>query len=164
MNIILDIILIIPLLWALWAGFRSGIVVQLGGLAGLALGVWLGLRYGEPLGRWLGMGPESDVIVGFAIIMLLVLLSVALLSRLLRGVFRFAGVATLDRLCGALLSLLKVALILGLLLYGFTYLNRSVNWVEQRKLEASVLYRPLTDTADFIFPFIGKAWDKAFGA
>lgn len=161
MNIVLDIILAVPLLWALWAGFRSGIVVQLGGMAGLALGVWLGLRYGEALGRWMGVGPDADSVAGFAVILLAVLLGVGLLSRLLRGVCRFAGIATLDRLCGSVLSLFKVALILGILLYWFTHLNRSVKWVEQAKLDNSVLYRPLTDTADF---FIGKAWDKTFGA
>jgi membrane protein required for colicin V production len=163
MNIILDIILAIPLIWAVWAGFRNGIIVQLGGIAGILLGAWLSFRYGTPLALWLGVGDEAAPVVGFLIILVAVILLVALFSHLMRGVMRLAGLATLDRLGGALLSLLKVALILGLLLHGFVRLNRTVEWVDQRRIESAVLYRPLTQTADLVCPYINKAWDKMFG-
>ena len=44
MNI-LDIIVLILLIWAIYNGFRDGIVVQLGGLAGLFIGIYLAFRY-----------------------------------------------------------------------------------------------------------------------
>jgi membrane protein required for colicin V production len=164
MNVILDIILVLPLMWALWAGFRSGIMVQIGGLAGLALGVWLGLRHGGALGTWLGIAPDAAAIAGFAIIFLLILLAVALLSRLLRGALRFAGLGAFDRIGGAVLSLLKTGLVLGLLLCAFAHINRTHQWVDQARLEDSVLYRPLTEAAECVFPYLDKAWNETFGA
>lgn len=160
MNIILDIILAIPLIWALWSGFRNGIVVQLGGIAGLLIGVWLAFRYGERLGAWLNLDPDFNYVIGFILIVVVTVLGVALISRLLRGVFRFAGVAALDRIGGAVLSLFKVGLILGLLIYAFDNLNRSRQWVEPEKLEESVLYTPLTRVADFAFPYIDMVKEK----
>lgn len=160
MNILLDIILAVPLIWALWAGFRNGIIVQAGGIAGLLAGVWLAFRYGGKVGAWLGIDPAVDTIIGFIIIVVAVVVAIAILGRLLKGVFRFAGLAVLDRFGGAVLSLFKVGLVLGLLLYAFDYLNRSQHWVEQRKLESSMLYKPLTETAKFIFPYVDLVKDK----
>lgn len=158
--IVLDIILLIPLIWAIWSGFRSGIVVQLGGIAGLLIGVWLAFRYGGRVGGWLNVDPSFDPVLGFLIIVVLTVVGVALISRLLRGVFRFAGLAVLDRFGGAVLSLFKVGLVLGLLLYAFAYLNRSQNWVEESKLEKSYLYKPLTGVAKFTFPYVDMLKEK----
>lgn len=164
MNILIDIILAVPLIWAIWAGFRNGIVVQLGGIAGLLVGVWLAFRYGGRVGAMLNIDPDLDTIIGFIIILVATVLAVAIISRLLRGVFRFAGIAVLDRFGGAILSLFKVGLILGLLLYAFDYLNRTQDWVESDKLEESLLYKPLTGVADFAFPYIDMVKDKLLPA
>ena len=160
MNILLDIILAIPLIWALWAGFRNGIIVQLGGIAGLLIGVWLAFRYGGKVGSWLHIDASADPVIGFIIIVVITVIAVAIIGRLLKGVFRFAGLAVLDRFGGAILSLLKVGLILGLLLYAFGYLNRSQHWVEEKKLESSLLYKPLTGIAKFTFPYMDMIKDK----
>lgn len=160
MNIILDILLAIPLIWALWAGFRNGIIVQVGGIAGLLVGVWAAFKYGSTVGAWLGIDPAADHIIGFIIILILAVLLMSVIGRLLRGVFRFAGLAALDRFGGAVLSLLKIGLVLGLLVYAFDSLNRSQQWVEERTLTNSYLYKPLIGVAKFTFPYVEMAKDK----
>lgn len=161
MNV-LDIILIIPLVWAIWSGFRNGIVVQLGGIAGLLMGVWLAFRYGGVVGRFLGLNPSAENIVGFIVIVILTVIVVAIIGRLLSGLFRFAGLAILDRFGGAILALFKMALILGLLLYGFVWINRTQEWVQQEKLEKSFLYKPLTSAANWVFPYIDMVKETLF--
>lgn len=159
MNV-LDIILIVFLLWAVYRGFRDGIVVQLGGLAGLFIGIYFAFRHGTALGRWLSIDEKWATIAGFAIILLLVVIAISVLGRLLRGVFRFAGLAILDKVGGILVSAIKVGLILGLLLYSFDWANREQKWVAQEKLDKSVLYRPLIDVAAMAFPYIDFVKDK----
>ncbi len=160
MNIILDIILAIPLVWALWAGFRNGVIVQVGGIAGLLLGIWLAFRYAARVGAWLDINDAADNVIGFIIIVVLTIAAVAIIGRLLKGVFRFAGLAVLDRFGGAVLSLLKVALILGLLLWGFGRLSRSLEWEKGRKVEQAYLYKPLTAIAEFTFPYMDLVKEK----
>lgn len=162
MNIFLDIILAVPLVWAVWAGFRNGIAVQLGGIAGLFAGVWLAARYGRTVGSWLGIDPAADPIIGFIVILVVVVLLIGVAGRLLKGVFRFAGLAALDRFGGAALSLVKAALILGLLLYAFGQLNRTQHWVEQERLEDARLYTPLVQMAKFTFPYIATLKEQLF--
>ncbi len=160
MNIILDIILAIPLVWALWAGFRSGVIVQVGGIAGLLLGVWLAFRYGAQVGAWINIDETADNVIGFILIVVATILVVAVIGRLLKGVFRFAGLAVLDRFGGAVLSLLKVALILGLLLWAFGGMSRSLGWEKGQKVEKAWLYEPLTAVAEFTFPYMERVKDR----
>lgn len=159
MNVF-DIILVVPLLWALYSGFRNGIFVQLGGIAGLVIGIYLAIRLGRPLGNLLGIDPSVAGVAGFIIIMVLVIIGIAVIGRLLRGVFRFAGLGVLDRIGGAALSLVKVTLIVGLLLTGFAHLNRNWEWVDEQKLESSLLYKPLTGSVKLVFPYANLVKEK----
>ena len=52
-----DIILGIPLLYAAYRGFREGIIVQLGGIAGLFIGVYFAFRHSSAVGQWLHTDP-----------------------------------------------------------------------------------------------------------
>ena len=161
MNVI-DIILIIPLLWSIYKGFRDGIAVQLGGVAGLFIGIYLAFRFGPAVGELLKIDPEFAPAAGFAIIVVAVIIAIAIIGRIMRKLFRFAGLGVLDQIGGALLSLLKVGLIVGLLAYGFNHINRSQQWVKQARLDNSLLFNTLSKAAATTFPYINSAKDKFF--
>lgn len=152
--------MLVPLCWAVYRGFKDGIVVQLGGLAGLLVGVYLAFRFGSLIGRWLDIESPTASIAGFCIVLVVVIIGVALLSRGIRGLLKAAGVGMLDKVGGALLSVLKMGLILGLLIYCFDWFNRSEQWVDEPTLDRSVFYRPLVKTAAFIFPYVDFVKDK----
>ena len=157
---VLDIILALPLLWAIYSGFKTGIIVQLGGIAGLLVGVYLAFRFGRHIGNLVGVEESLAGVVGFAIIIVVVIIAMAIAGRLLSGLFRLAGLGVLDRIGGAALSLVKVALLLGVLLYGFDTLNKSEGWAEEETLEKSILYKPLTGSVKYIFPYLDFVKDK----
>ncbi|MCC8034624.1 MAG: CvpA family protein [Rikenellaceae bacterium] len=152
--ILIDIIIAVLLLAALWRGYRKGFFVQLAGLTGLFLGAWLAVAWGRPLGTFLGINEKYAAAAGFLIVLLLAILAMAGVGRLFRGIFNFAGLSTLDKLAGMVLSIAKTGLVIGLVLWGFDSLNRPRGWAEERKLRESMLYRPLVDAAEFVFPYI----------
>ena len=159
----LDIVLGIPLLYALYRGFKEGVLVQLGGIAGLLLGVWFAFRYGSEFGRWLGVGEEFATVAGFLLIVVGVLVLIALLSRLLRGLVRVAGLGVFDRIGGVVLSAVKVALILSVLLSGFEALNRRQGWVSEQAMARSLLYKPVSDVSGLVFPYLVDLKDRVYG-
>ena len=114
-----DIILGIPLLYAAYRGFREGIIVQLGGIAGLFIGVYFAFRHSSAVGQWLHTDPPIAAAVGFVVILLAVLLVMALLGHLIKGIFKLAGLGPIDAIGGILLGVFKMAVILSLLLYAF---------------------------------------------
>lgn len=155
-----DIIVGIPLAYAAYRGFRSGIVAQSCGLLGLVAGVWLASRYGEAAGLWMRVDPSAARVAGFVAILLLTLLGIALLGHLLKGLFRLAGLGPIDAVGGLLLGVVKMALILSLLLGAFETVNRSAGWVSERSYARAVLYKPVREVSRWVFPYLSRAAEK----
>ncbi len=155
-----DIIVGIPLAYAAYRGFRSGIVAQSCGLLGLVAGVWLASRYGEAAGLWMRVDPSAARVAGFVAILLLTLLGIALLGYLLKGLFRLAGLGPIDAVGGLLLGVVKMALILSLLLGAFETVNRSAGWVGEQSYARAVLYKPVREVSRWVFPYLSRAAEK----
>ncbi len=152
--LLFDILIIVLLVWALISGFRAGVLVELGGLAGLLVGIWLAFRFGRTVGDWFGDPGQLWVrVAGFALVLVAVIVAVALLSRVLRGVTRMAGLGALDMIGGAVISLLKMGIIAILLVYCFDAINTKTQWADSRKLSQSRLYGWMVGAAENVFPY-----------
>ena len=149
---VFDIIVGIPLAYAAYRGFRSGIVAQSCGLLGLVAGVWLASRYGEAAGLWMRVDPSAARVAGFVAILLL--------GHLLKGLFRLAGLGPIDAVGGLLLGVVKMALILSLLLGAFETVNRSAGWVGEQSYARAVLYKPVREVSRWVFPYLSRAAEK----
>lgn len=68
------------------------------GHPGLLVGVYLAYRYSIPASRWLGSEGMTGQAAGFLLVFGLVLVALALLGRLMRGLFKFAGLGLFDQL------------------------------------------------------------------
>ena len=156
----LDAVIALPLLWALYKGYTEGIILQLGGIAGLLVGVWLAFRYGRALGLAMKLDPSLASVVGFVVIVVGVLIVIALLGRLARGLFRIAGLGMFDMAGGVVLGGLKMALILSVLLCGFDYLNDRHGWVSKETIDRSKLYVPVKGMSAYVFPYVDFVQDK----
>lgn len=95
---VFDIVCGLLLAVGAWKGWRDGIIVQLSGILGLLVGVYLAYRYSIPASRWLGSEGMTGQAAGFLIVFGLVLVALALLGRLMRGLFKFAGLGLFDQL------------------------------------------------------------------
>ncbi len=151
MNYI-DIVVCIIMLFAIFNGWRRGFIIQLCSLVGLYVGIWLGTHYGESIGKLLHFSDKYAAIGGFAIIFIVVLILVAILSRLGRGLFKIVGLGIFDVLLGAAFSVIKYALILSVLFSTFNRINKDLKIVEDKSLENSLTYSPLVDLSSKIIP------------
>ena len=156
----IDIIAIAALAWAVFNGWRHGMIFQIGTLAGIILGFWAAARYGAQVGHALHIPGEFATAGGFALLLVGVMILVAVISRLLRRAFSFAGLGTLDILLGILFSCIKMLLILCALFWIFDILNGSEHrFVSAETLAASKLYRPILGIADWFIPLFNGVTD-----
>ena len=81
-----------------------GLILQLCSLAGIVLGAWLGIRFGTEAGALLHLDEEFAAAGGFLAVFVVVLIAVAIVGRLLRKVFHFAGFGIPDHLLGVAVS------------------------------------------------------------
>ena len=155
MNVF-DIIVGIPLLYAAYQGFRQGTAVQLAGLAGLFVGVYLAFRYGQDFGSWLHIDPPLDTVVGFILLIIVVLCLLSLLGHLVKQIFHIAGLGPIDAIGGVLLSVLKMGLILSILVYAFETINQTTHWTDNNSYKNGILYEPIHGCIDLLFPYLDQ--------
>ncbi len=159
----LDIVIILLLLYAVWEGWRQGVITQVLGLAALALGIFLAWRSGAAIGGWLGMEGLAATVAGFVIVLVVVIVAVVLIGRLTRGLFRIVGLGVFDNILGVLFSMFKMLLISGIILSLITFADPKGKVLKPEVTQRSVMYRAAVKTADFVFPYIHQLTDNLFG-
>ena len=161
MNII-DIILAIVLVWALISGLRKGLISQASSFVGLLLGVWLAFKFNDQLSAWIGV--EVEGILAYVILFALGVLVAWLFSRISGWILNGIGLGFVDKIGGALLSLVVYCLVLSLLLGLFRNINSSLKIVEPEVLKSSVLIGPIERVSDVVFPYLVEAKDAIIGS
>ncbi len=156
-----DVVTLLVGLWAVIAGWRRGVILQLGSLAGILLSLYLASRYGTEAGQLLHLGESWVSVGGFILVALVTLIGVALIGRLARKLFRFAGLGVIDILLGILISLLKWLLLLSAIYTAFGALNRTLNLVETSALERSRTFGPVCRVADYVMPYVHRTLEGA---
>lgn len=124
MNI-LDIIIIAAVVFFLIRGVFRGIVREIGSLAGVVLGIWLGNSYHPQLAGFLkGFIPPGEYlpIIAFALIFLFILIVCNLLGWVFKKLFQKVFLGWVDRILGAGLALLKSIIISYLIIVLVTFL------------------------------------------
>ena len=161
---IFDILVLIVALIALVNGWRKGLIIQGCSIAAIVCGVWLAASFGADAGAFLGIEPRYAKAAGFLLIFLLVLVLLSVVSRLVKKLFSFAGLGVVDSILGALLSVAKVAIVLGFACSAFDSLNSGLGLVDKSKLDKTIFFRPLcraTEVFDlFDIDEAGKALEK----
>lgn len=158
----LDIILLLLLLLAAVSGWRKGIIVQACGIAGLVLGILFAMRFSRRIGEWLNVGGDFSPVLGFALILIVSIVVLALVGYLFRKVFHLTGFGIIDRIGGLALSIVKIGLLLSILTGFFARMNDDHRWVDPEDISSSVIYRSLRTMTDAVFPYIIEVKDKLF--
>lgn len=156
MNVI-DIILALVLVWALISGLRKGLISQACSFVGLLLGVWLAFKFNDRLSDWIGA--EIKGIAAYLILFAVGVLLAWLCSRVSSWILHGVGLGIVDKIGGALFSLVVYSLVLSLLLGLFRNINASVHIVEDKVIEESVLAEPIERVSDVVFPYLVEAKD-----
>ena len=160
---ILDIFIIIPIVLGLVFGLSKGLIKELFSLVAIVFGV-LGARLFEPQVSQLLLS-AFDMQVGaaraVAYLILFVAIAVTLLfvANLLDKLFSAIALGGLNKLLGAMLGVLKMALIVSVLLNVFDTINQKYEFVSEETKTKSFTYKPMlnfapkmwSETKDFLF-------------
>lgn len=162
---IIDIVILVPFAFALYKGIKNGFVGQIAGISGIVLGIILGTRFSALvsgyISQWIEASESVIKIISFAIIIVLVIIAAALLSKAIEKLFSLVMLGWLNKLLGVLLALAGTAFILGAVICLISYVNET--WftiIPQEKIAESVLYQPLEDLANMVFPYFKNLFQK----
>lgn len=155
---IIDIILLICFIPALISGLKKGFIAQLIAIISIFAGIWISFEFATITSQWLSQyieAPENVLrIAAFALIMVGVFITLGLLGKLLEGILNLVMLGWVNKLFGVIFAFLKTALITGLIIMVFNSINASIELVSAETLSESVLYTPLKNFADSVFPYL----------
>lgn len=154
----IDIIILLCIIPFAISGLKSGFIRQIIGLLSLILGIWASYRFANIVSIWIShwiqaTGPIINI-TAFAIIFLVTYILLALLSKVIEKMLKFAMLGWVNRLLGLVFSLLKCSLVVGLLIIGFDALNTNFELVDKSITSSSIFYGPIRDASQQVFPYI----------
>jgi len=159
MNI-LDILIGIPLGWAVIKGFSRGFVYEIASLVGLILGIYVAINFsGYAAGfladifHWTGRSAWlASLLITFAV----VVMGIKLLGQLMEKVVESLAMGPLNHIAGGLVAGLKTALILSLLIYLINLVDFNRTLISAKSRKESYLWQPVSTVAPFIMPQLEK--------
>lgn len=159
MNI-LDIIFAIPLLWALYRGFRKGLIYMIASLTALVLGVLGAIRFhqqtGALLNSWFKINPEHLNLVAFAVSFIIIVLIVHAAAFMVDRLIKAVALSFVNRAAGMVFGVFVTAFVISIILMPLDAANRKTEFIGPDTVEGSLLYRPLTKLAPTVLPYLKR--------
>ena len=156
-----DILFLIVLALGAWKGWSNGLLKEVLGLICVFVGLYLAYllyeQVGYELAPHIGTSPSIASIIAFALIWIGVPIVLGVLGSLLTKVLEWAGLDGVNNLGGALLSVVKYAILLGAVCNVLSI----TRLVKEDSQHNSLLFEPLKQTTSIAFNLAKSQWRGA---
>jgi membrane protein required for colicin V production len=140
---LLDLILVVPLCWCIYKGFKRGIIFELAMLVGIVAGCYLAIHLAKAVSGIIGIKGEVSVLVAFLIIFVAVIVGAFFLGKCIENLVKLVKAGLLNKLLGAVLGMLKCVCILSVLTSLILMADPHGHIITQNTREGSVLFNPI---------------------
>ena len=159
MNL-LDIIFLIPLLFALYRGFKKGLVHMAASLLALILGIFGAIKlrpvFAALLDSVFNIDPGYINVIAFAVAFVVIVLVVHIAAFLVERLIKAVALNFVNRVLGMAFGLLVTAFVISMILWPINQVNEEKQIVKPEHIEGSLLYKPLSGFAPMVFPYLKK--------
>jgi len=151
-----DIVTGILLILAIVKGFKNGLVIELASLAALVLGLFGAIKFSSITETYLIDHINSSHIglIAFIITFVLIVVGVHLVAKMVDKLVSAIALGMVNRVLGAVFSLLKYAFIISVIMAIFGSFERTYSVIPEEQKESSKLYEPLRSIAPSVFPYL----------
>ncbi len=162
----LDIIFLVPLLFALYRGFRKGIIHMVASLAALVLGIFGAIKlrplFASLLDSLFDISPDYMNVIAFSVAFVSIVLLIHLVAFVVEKLIKAVALNLVNRLLGMGFGLLVTAFVISMILWPVNQVNEEKQLIKPERIERSLLYRPLSAFAPAVFPYLKKQDWKEF--
>lgn len=152
----LDILIIVPMIWYGFKGFKKGLVFEIAGIIALIAGTWIAINFSNKVAEIIGLSGKYVDIIAFVITFSGVIFLVYMFAKFIEKIVTFVVPEFLNNIGGLVLGALKVAIISSILLYFITSMDRYEIFLKKDIKTGSMLYKPVSSIAPVIFPEFRK--------
>jgi len=144
----LDIVIILPVCWFAFKGFKNGLIKELAMLVALILGIWATFRFHDYVVTLLGDAPWVNILA-FILTFVIVLILVYLFGNFVEKIVTLVIPKFINRFSGLLFGVGKVLLVFSLLFFVIYTVDTENEFLTHTIRDSSFLY----SYVEPIFPF-----------
>lgn len=155
MNL-LDILILIPIGFGVWRGFKKGFIIELFTFLALFVGLYAGIHLSDSVASFLkeqfSITSEYLPTIAFTITFLLVGAMVYFAGVAIEKIVKAVSLSLPNRLLGALLGGVKMLLFTGTAIILLESYDEKSDIISEETKEASLLFLPVENTTAFVMP------------
>ncbi|MFA8299938.1 MAG: CvpA family protein [Hyphomicrobiales bacterium] len=157
MNYI-DIIILIPILYAAYKGSKKGLIIEVASIVGLIAGAFFAVNYSDftysVIENFFDLKPQFLTILSFAITFIVVMLVLVTIGKIIERVVDIIQLGPLNKLLGVVFGILKSALIISIIFFILNNFTSERQLFSKESREGSYLYEPVISIAPMIIPYL----------
>jgi len=162
---VLDIIFLIPLLYALYRGFKKGLVYMIASLLALVLGILGAIQlrpvFAGMLDSIFNIAPQHLNVIAFSVAFVVIVLVVHIAAFVVDRLIRAVALNFVNRVLGMVFGVVVTAFVISMILWPINEVNAQRQIIKQKHIDGSLLYKPLSAFAPAVFPYLKKQeWKK----
>lgn len=155
MNFI-DILLIVPLIYAGYKGFKHGLIIEVFTLLALFVGLYAGIHFSDfmasKLKEWFSWDSPYLPTISFTLIFLGVGAMVYFAGKTIEQMVKVVNLTPLNKFFGVFFGVLKMIYILSILLVLIESYDEKGDFFPEKKKEDSLLYTPVKNVSTYTIP------------
>jgi membrane protein required for colicin V production len=154
----LDFIILAPLIYAAWKGFKKGLIVEVFTLLALLVGIYAGIHFSDWTATKIEDLFEKDFqylpAIAFTITFLAVGAMVYFAGKTLEKMVSVVNLSPLNKGLGILFGLIKMLYTISILFILLESYDPNDKFIPLDTKETSMLYKPVRNTSVYTMPFI----------
>ena len=155
MNYI-DILLLIPIIYAAWKGFKHGLIIEIFTLLALFVGIYVGIHFSDFTARYLretfDINSRYLPIIGFTITFLGVGAMVYFLGKTIEKIIKITQLTPLNKFAGVFFSVVKYLYVLSTVLVILESYDQRIGFFPVKTKNESLLYKPVLNVSKVTIP------------
>ena len=160
MNFV-DIIIILPLLYAAWVGFRKGLIIEVFTLLALLVGIYAGIHFSDWTSNLIKDKIDIEArylpVVAFTLTFLAVGAMVFFAGKMIERMLKVVNLSPVNRVLGLFFGVIKMLYILSILIILIETYDERGSFIPKDVKEESYLYSPVKVTASATIPAIEES-------
>lgn len=157
----LDILILVPLGYAAYKGFKHGFIIELFTLLALLVGIYVGIHFSDFVALWLKDTFSWDSpylpVVAFTITFLGVGAMIYFGGKVVEKMVKVVNLSPVNKVFGIIFATLKMLYILSVLLVLIESYDEKGDFFPQEKKESSLLYEPVRDISLKTVPALSES-------
>ena len=153
-----DIIVLIPLGFGAFMGFRKGLIIETASIVALLFGIYGAIGFSGFMENYLrehtASASKAIPVIAFVLTFIVIVAAVYFIGKLLEGVIKVVALGIFNRIAGALFGIFKLSMIISGLIFIINSLDGNQHIFTKDIRERSYLYSPLEKAAPLLFPSI----------